>query len=97
MSSQSELDNIQPIPASHENGQVELVEAIIGLNNMGDDWDAQHIGELIADWHNKQVEELLDRLESMAAYDPSGRSPVINPREVEAERNKLKEANNDHS
>ena len=42
-------------------------------------------------YHNKQVGELLDRLESMAAYDPSGSSPVINPREVGAERNKLKE------
>lgn len=37
------------------------------------------------------VEEVLDRLESMAAYDPSGSSPVINPRQIEAERNKLKE------
>ena len=35
--------------------QAELVEAIIELNNMGDDWDAQHIGELVADWHNKQI------------------------------------------
>ena len=51
----SKPDNTQPIPASHEYGQAELVEAIIELNNMGNDWDAQHIGELVADWHNKQI------------------------------------------
>ena len=51
----SKPDNTQPITASHENGLVELVEAIIELNNMGDDWDAQHIGELVADWHNKHI------------------------------------------
>ena len=51
----SKPDNTQPIPASHEYDQAELVEAIMELNNMGDDWDAQHIGELVADWHNKQI------------------------------------------
>ena len=44
---------------------------------------------LITDWHNKQMSELLDRLESKAFYDPSGTSPLINPREIQAERNKL--------
>ena len=33
--------------------------------------------------------KLLDRLESKAFYDPSGTSPLINPREIQAERNKL--------
>ncbi len=36
--------------------------------------------------------KLLDRLESKAFYDPSGTSPLINPREIQAERNKLKES-----
>ena len=47
----------------------------------------------ILDWHNKQVEAVLDRLESKASYDPSGRSPLINPLEIQAERNKLTMAN----
>jgi len=51
----------------------------------------QETKQAIIDWHNKQIEEVLDRLESKAFYDPSGMSPVINPREVEAERAKLKE------
>ena len=45
--------------------------------------------QAILDWHNKQIEEVLDRLESKAAYDPSGMSPLINPREIQAERTKL--------
>lgn len=51
--------------------------------------------QAILDWHNKQVEEMLDRLENKAFYDPSGTSPLINPREIEAERNKLKESSNE--
>ena len=51
----------------------------------------ESLKQAILDWHNKQIEEVLDRLESMAAYDTSGMSPVINPREIEAERTKLKE------
>jgi len=51
----------------------------------------QETKQAIIDWHNKQIEEVLDRLESKAFYDPSGMSPVINPREVEAERAKIKE------
>ena len=47
--------------------QSELVEAIIGLNNMGDDWDAQHIGELIADWRKKH--ELQARIETVMYID----------------------------
>ena len=43
----------------------------------------------ILDWHNKLVEELLDRLESMAAYDPSGMSPVINLRELKAQQEEV--------
>lgn len=50
------------------------------------------IKQAILDWHNKQMLELLDRLESKAFYDPSGTSPLINPREIESERNKLKES-----
>ena len=46
---------------------------------------------LITDWHNKQTLELPDRLESKAFYDPSGTSPLINPREIQAERIKVKE------
>ena len=45
----------------------------------------------ILDWHNKLVEELLDRLESMAAYDPSGMSPVINLRELKAKQEGARE------
>lgn len=52
------------------------------------------IKRAILDWHNNQVEALLDRLESMAAYDPSGSSPVINQRQIEAERNKTIKPNN---
>ena len=47
--------------------------------------------QAIIEWHSKQIEEVLDRLESKAAYDPSGTSPLINPREIEAERAKLRE------
>lgn len=45
--------------------------------------------DLITAYTNKQIEAVLDRLESKAFYDPSGTSPLINPREIQAERNKL--------
>lgn len=48
-----------------------------------------HVLDLIQQEANRQKAELLDRLESMAAYDPSGSSPVINPKQIEAERKKL--------
>ena len=47
--------------------------------------------QAVLDWHNKQMSELLDRLESKASYDPSARSPLINPLEIQAERIKVKE------
>ena len=51
--------------------QSELVEAIIGLNNMGDDWDAQHIGELIADWHKKiELQARLDPFDFVEPCEP---------------------------
>lgn len=61
-----------------------------GRNPLGYRYDlGSKAKQAIIDWHRKQVEEVLDRLESMAAYDPSGSSPVINPRQIEAERKKL--------
>ena len=35
---------------------------------------------------NQEVRTVLDRLESKAYYDVSGVSPLINPREIAAER-----------
>lgn len=61
------------------------------------DIDNQFVVALPADQALKEIEaiirteklKLLDRLESKASYDPSGRSPLINPLEIQAERNKL--------
>lgn len=46
--------------------------------------------QLITDYTNKQIEEVLDRLDGKKAYDVSGTAPLINPVEIEAERNRLK-------
>ena len=43
MSNQSDLD--------------ELVQAIVCLNNEGDNWNEANIKELVLVWHNKQVEK----------------------------------------
>ena len=53
------------------------------------DYDRAKAKQALIDWHNKQIEEALDRLDSKAFYDPSGTSPLINPREIQAERIKL--------
>lgn len=51
----------------------------------------------ILDWHNKQVEEMLDRLlehgEDFTTFGDAGRSVAVEY--IEAERNKLKESSND--
>ena len=59
--------------------------------------DADDIMQLIADWHNKQVEELLDKLEgqSRRADDCTDDTLVVKMVRVEAERNKLKENTNE--
>ena len=52
--------------------------------------------QALIDWHNKQVEEVLDRLESTAAYGTDIEEyaeDVLSA--IEAERNKLKESSND--
>lgn len=50
--------------------------------------------QAILDWHNKQVEAVLDRLESQSrrADDCTDDTIVVKMIRVEAERNKLKEA-----
>lgn len=46
--------------------QSELVEAIMELNSEGDDWDAKHLGELVADWHKKhELQARIDELNSL--------------------------------
>ena len=49
--------------------QSELVEAIMELNNEGDDWDAKHLGELVVDWHNKQVATELEALREEVKHE----------------------------
>ena len=52
--------------------------------------------QAILDWHNKQVEEVLDRLESTAAYGTDIEEyaeDVLSA--IEVERNKLKERDDD--
>ena len=52
--------------------------------------------QAILDWHNKQVEEVLDRLEVADAKLTDGRNLELDiPSWVEAERNKLKESKDD--
>lgn len=49
--------------------------------------------EAILDWHNKQIEAVLDRVKSSAKGAESGISAHIMIEEaIEAERNKLKES-----
>lgn len=58
---------------------------------------AEHVAEqkqAILDWHNKQIEEVLDRLEQVHRANPlwvGMTQRVIPLSAIEAERNKLKE------
>ena len=61
--------------------------------------------QAILDWHNKQIEELLDRLESKRqsiavhnftdGFSPAGVINAVPISAIEAERNKLKEGSNE--
>ena len=63
----------------------------------GDPTDCQRAKAAILDWHNKQIEEVLDRLENQVKSlirKPDGTSigaEYIPLSAIEAERNKLKE------
>ena len=78
--------------------QEQLVEQgdVSSMRYIGDDYTRivtireDRLLNIITAYTNKQIEAVLDRLESKAFYDPSGTSPLINPREIQAERIKLK-------
>lgn len=61
-------------------------------------WSIGEAKQAILDWHNKQVEEVLDRLEAQwgESIDQTMGEPVrfrfVHLSAIEAERNKLKEA-----
>lgn len=48
-------DNTRPIPASHENGQVDIVQALIDLNNDGYDWNEEGIAGVVSAYANRQI------------------------------------------
>ena len=94
MSKQSELDEI--INSAYE-GEVSWTHDQLDGTNMVDDVikgiedEKAKTKQAILDWHNKQVEEVLDRLEgSIDDGKLSHRMNVIKAA-IEAERNKLKE------
>lgn len=53
------------------------------------DWDEDK--QAILDWHNKQVEKMLDRLESSIDDGKKSHSMAVISDAIEAERNKLQE------
>ena len=60
------------------------------------DYDRAKAKQALIDWHNRQVEEVLDRLESTAAYGTDIEEyaeDVLSA--IEVERNKLKERDDD--
>ena len=91
-SAQAELDHIVDINDMVVENSLEVIFDKMGYTKNTD--FRKHAIRLIADWHNKKIEEVLDRLcsDDKMYWDGACVNYLVRKSAIEAERNKLKES-----